>query len=174
MLSCHLNGSLLSTLGDSGQTFPLPHQTQPNRYRSASLWQHFSIFSELFTLAFWKSLKTTNTVYPYESYAYKRLMAIFVHVYKGKSNNCVMLLTCVLRYHPLHGPDQPALIPSLTAHSLLLWHHLKFQHASSAHARIHALSHTHTQKLCCRQRCAVRSRRMSFVLKIHFCMWHFL
>lgn len=57
-------------------------------------------------------------------------MTIVIHVYKGKSNNFVMLLTSVLRYRPLYGPDQPALIPSVTAHSLLLWHHLKFQHAS--------------------------------------------
>lgn len=89
---------------------------------------------------------------------YKRPMTIFVRVYKCKSNNCVMLFICVLRHHPLYGPDQPALIPSVTVHFLLRWHQLIFQHASSAHAHIHALFHT--QKLSCRQCRAVRSHSM--------------
>lgn len=32
VFSCHPAGSVLPTLGVSGQTFPLPHQTQANRY----------------------------------------------------------------------------------------------------------------------------------------------
>lgn len=59
-----------------------------------------------------------------------------------KPKSCVMLVTFALRHHPLHGPDQPAVISAVIAHFLSLWHHRKSQRAST-HTHIHTLSHAH-------------------------------